>query len=200
MAEKEIIVYRSDLKQIQSKEEALAVVPVLDPKPLTVIPSKQLATVSPRRHYEQAYFAQARQPALPSPPTKLLLKGPKVTVPQDTKLLPAADNEKLVKVTTNRFRDVTCAKYTTSRVSLDGICAPPGQVKYVALRETGKRSVAPQIEREAKRPWMTMAMMEEKFNALNQTVEVMKISSKLRAVQSPTCRISGPMILRRSVG
>jgi hypothetical protein len=28
---------------------------------------------------------------------------------------------------------------------------------------------------------MTMAMMEEKFNALNQTVEVMKISSKLQA-------------------
>jgi hypothetical protein len=28
---------------------------------------------------------------------------------------------------------------------------------------------------------MTMLMMEEKFNALNQTVEVMKISSKLQA-------------------
>jgi hypothetical protein len=28
---------------------------------------------------------------------------------------------------------------------------------------------------------MTMAMMEEKFNALNQKVEVMKISSKLQA-------------------
>jgi hypothetical protein len=28
---------------------------------------------------------------------------------------------------------------------------------------------------------MTMAMMEEKFNALNQMVEVMKISSKLQA-------------------
>jgi hypothetical protein len=40
MARKEIIVYRSDLKQIQSKEEALAIVPMLDPKPLTVIPPK----------------------------------------------------------------------------------------------------------------------------------------------------------------
>jgi hypothetical protein len=81
MAEKEIVVYRSDLKQIQSKEEALAIIPVLDPKPLAVIPPKQLAAVPPHRHYEQAYFAQARQPALPSPPTKLLLKGLKVTVP-----------------------------------------------------------------------------------------------------------------------
>jgi hypothetical protein len=62
----------------------------------------------------------------------------------------------------------------------DGIRAPPGQVKYIAPREIGKRSAAPQIEREAKRPRMTMAMMEENFNALNQTVEVMNISSKLQ--------------------
>jgi hypothetical protein len=99
MAEKEIVIYKSDLKKIQSKEEALAIIPMLDPNPLTVIPLEQLATVPPRRHYEQAYFAQARQPALPSSPTKLLLKGPKVTVPQGTKLLPAVDNEKLIKVT-----------------------------------------------------------------------------------------------------
>jgi hypothetical protein len=143
MVEKEIVVYRSDLKQIQSKEEALAIIPMLDPKHLTVILSKQLATVPPRRHYEQTYFAQARQPALPSPPTKLLLKGLKVTVPQGTKLLPATDNEKLVKVTTNRFGDMTCAKYATSCVSLDGIRAPLDQVKYVAPRETVKRSAAP---------------------------------------------------------
>jgi hypothetical protein len=116
---------------------------MLDPKPLAIILPKQLAIVPPRRHYEQAYFAQARQPVLPSPPTKLLLKGPKVTIPQGTKLLPTADNEKLIKVTTNRFRDVTCAKYATFHVFLDGIRAPPGQVKYVAPRETGKRSAAP---------------------------------------------------------
>jgi hypothetical protein len=143
MAEKEIVIYRSDLKQIQSKEEALAIVLVLDPKPLAVIPPKQLVTVPPCRHYEQAYFAPARQPALQSPPTKLLLRGPKVAVPQGTKLLPTADNEKLVKVTTNRFGDVTCAKYATSRVSLDRIHAPPSQVKYVPPRETSMRSAAP---------------------------------------------------------
>jgi hypothetical protein len=80
MAGKEIVVYRSDLNQIRLKEEALAIVPVLDPKPLAVILLKQLAIVPPRRHYEQSYFAQARQPALPSPPTKLLLKDPKVAV------------------------------------------------------------------------------------------------------------------------
>jgi hypothetical protein len=181
MARKEIVVYRSDLKQIQSKEEALAIAPVRDPKPLTIIPLKQLGIVPPRHHYEQDYFAQACWPTLPSPPTKLLLKGPKVAIPQGTKLLPTVDNEKLIKVTTNRFRDVTCAKYASSRISLDGIHAPPGQVKYVAPRETSKRFAAPQIEREAKHPRMTMAMMEEKFNDLNQTIEVMKISSKVQA-------------------
>jgi hypothetical protein len=102
MVRKEIVVYRSDLKQIQSKEEALAIVPVLDPKPLTTIPPKQLVIVPPHRHYEQAYFAQARQPALPSPTTKLLLKGPKVAVPQGTKLLPSTihgyDGRDLCKV------------------------------------------------------------------------------------------------------
>jgi hypothetical protein len=116
---------------------------MLDPKPLVVILSKQLVIVPPHHHYEQAYFVQAHKPAPPSPPTKLLLKGLKVTIPQGTKLLPATDNEKLIKVTTNRFGDVTCAKYATSRVSLDGIRAPPGQVKYVAPRETSKRSATP---------------------------------------------------------
>jgi hypothetical protein len=109
---------------------------MLDPKP-------QLVTVPPCRHYEQAYFVEARQPALPSPPTKLLLKGLKVVVPQGTKLLPTANNEKFIKVTTNRFGDVTCAKYATSRISLGGIHAPSSQVKYVAPRETGKRSATP---------------------------------------------------------
>jgi hypothetical protein len=92
--------------------------------------------VPPSQNYEQAYYAQVRQPILPSPPTKMLLedapKGPKIAVPQGTKLLPSTDNEKLIKVKTNKFGDVTCVKYaTTSRVSLDGIRAPPGQVRFL---------------------------------------------------------------------
>jgi hypothetical protein len=64
---------------------------------------------------------------------KLLLKDTskdkKVTVPQVTKVLPPKDNERVVNVKTNKFEDVTCVKYaTTSCVSLDRICAPPGQV------------------------------------------------------------------------
>jgi hypothetical protein len=56
----------------------------------------------------------------------------KVAVPQGTKDLPLKDNERIVNVKTNKFGDVTYVKYdTTSRVSLDGICAPLGQVRFL---------------------------------------------------------------------
>jgi hypothetical protein len=56
-------------------------------------------------------------------------KDKKVTVPQGTKVPPPKDNERVVNVKTNKFGDVTYVKYaTTSRVSLDRIHAPLGQV------------------------------------------------------------------------
>jgi hypothetical protein len=152
MDRKEMIVFGTDLNKI-SKEEALAIVPVKkealaivpikkeamaitfvpDAKPFAVVPPKALATVPPTQSYEQAYHAQVRRPTLPSPLTKLLLKDApkdnKVAVLQGTKLLPPKDNERVVNVKTNKFRDVTCVKYaTTSHVSLDRIRAPPRQV------------------------------------------------------------------------
>jgi hypothetical protein len=152
MAGKEMIVFRIDLNMIPKEEalaifpikkEALAIVPIKkevmsitpvpDAKPFTVVLIKALATVPSTRSYEQAYYAQARRPTLPSPPMKLLLKDApkdkKVVVPQGTKVLPPKDNERVINVKTNKFEDVTCVKYaTTSRVSLDGIRAPPRQV------------------------------------------------------------------------
>jgi hypothetical protein len=83
--------------------------------------------VLPRRNYEQAYYAQVRQLTLPPPQDHLLLKdalkGPKITILKDVKLLPLRSNEKLVSVKNNKLREVTCVKYTiaTPRVSLDGI-------------------------------------------------------------------------------
>jgi hypothetical protein len=61
--------------------------------PLVVIPLKQVATVPPRRNYEQSYYAQVRQ-STPSPPQDRLLlkdalKGPKIVVSKDVKLLPS---------------------------------------------------------------------------------------------------------------
>jgi hypothetical protein len=123
MAGKDMIVFGTDLNKIL-KEEAMVITPVPDAKPLTIVPSKELAIVPPTRSYEQAYYAQVCQPTLSSSPTKLLLKDAlkdkKVVVPQGTKVLPPKDNERVINVKTNKFGDVTYVKYaTTSRVSLD---------------------------------------------------------------------------------
>jgi hypothetical protein len=125
--------------------------------------------VPPTQSYEQAYYAQVRWRTLPSPPTKLLLKDAlkdkKVVVPQGTKVLPPKDNERVVNVKTNKFEDVTCVKYaTTSRVSLDGIRTPLGQVRFLPPREAPKRfAPPPQFKREARRPKTTIVILEEKI-------------------------------------
>jgi hypothetical protein len=89
----------------------MAITPIPDAKPFIVVPPKALAIVPPTRSYEHAYYAQVRRPILPSPPTKLLLKDApkdkKVTVMQGTKVLPPKDNERVVNVKTNKFKDVT---------------------------------------------------------------------------------------------
>ena len=41
------------------------------------------------------------------------MKGPMIKVQKDIKLLPSRPNETLMSVKTNKFGDVTCAKYTT---------------------------------------------------------------------------------------
>jgi hypothetical protein len=92
---------------------------------------------------------------LPSPQDRLFLKdtpkGPKIAVPKDVKLLPPRSNEKLVGVKTNKLGEVTCVKYTTTtpQVSLDGIRAALGQVKFIMPRETSKRPTPP-LEQEEK--------------------------------------------------
>jgi hypothetical protein len=118
MAKKEIIPFEVDLNKLPPREDSLAIVLVEEPLPLAVIPPKQVATVPRRRNYEQAYYAQVRQPTLPPPQDCLLLKdapkGPKIVVPKDAKLLPLRSNEKLVGVKTNKLGEVTCVKYTTA--------------------------------------------------------------------------------------
>jgi hypothetical protein len=51
------------------------------------------------------------------------LKGPKIAIPKDVKLLPPRPNEMPVGVKTNKLGEISCVKYTiaTPRVSLDGI-------------------------------------------------------------------------------
>jgi hypothetical protein len=172
MAGKEIIPFGVDLNKLPPREDSLAIVPVEETLPLAVIPPKQVTIVLPRRNYEQAYYAQVHQPMLPPPQDRLLLKDapkrPKIVVPKDVKLLPPRSKEKLVGVKTNKLGEVTYVKYTTAtpQVSLDGIRAALGQVKFIPPRETPKR-LAPPLEREEKRSRMTIAMLETRIDRIS---------------------------------
>jgi hypothetical protein len=77
----------------------------------------------------------------------------------------------LVGVKTNKLGEISCVKYTkaTPRVSLDGIRATPGQVKFIPPRETPKRPTPP-LEREEKRPRTTIVMLETRIDHISQTV------------------------------
>jgi hypothetical protein len=173
MAKKEIIPFRVDLNKLPPREDSLATVPVEEPLPLPIIHLKQVAIVPLRRNYEQAFYAQVCQPTLPPPQDRLLLKnapkGPKIAISKDVKLLPPRSDEKLVSVKTNKLGEVTCVKYTTTtpRVSLDGIRAALGQVKFIPLRETPKRSALP-LEQEERHPRTTIAMLETRIDHISQ--------------------------------
>jgi hypothetical protein len=73
-------------------------------------------------------------------------------------------------VKTNKLGEVTCVKYTnaTPRVSLDGISTTPSEVKFIPPGEAPKRSTPSSLEREAKRPRMTIAMLEDRVESLKQ--------------------------------
>jgi hypothetical protein len=77
-----------------------------------------------------------------------------------------------MSVKTNKLWEVTCVKYTTAtpRVSLKGIRASRNQVKFILPREAPKRSAPAPLEREAKHPRTTKAMLETKVDTLTQAV------------------------------
>jgi hypothetical protein len=74
----------------------------------------------------------------------------------------------LVGVKTRKLGEVTYVKYTTTtpRVSLDGIRAALGQVKFISPREMPKRP-APPLEREEKCPRTTIAMLETRIDHIS---------------------------------
>ena len=119
MADKQIIPFGTNPRKPPPIDESLAIIPIGEPLPLAIVPPKHVALVPPRRSYEQSYYAQVHQPALPPSHECLLLKdkpqqmkGPMIKVQKDIKLLPSRPNETLMSVKTNKFGDVTCAKYT----------------------------------------------------------------------------------------
>ena len=142
MAEREIVPFGVDLNK--KPEEALA---------LSVVPTREIALVPSN----QSYFAQVVcRPVIAPPPPRLLLEdkpcqweplfgqldAPKpIKVPKEINLLPPKPNKTLTGVQTNKFGDVTCAKYklVTPRVTIDGVQATHEQVKVVLPKEKKKR-------------------------------------------------------------
>jgi len=67
----------------------------------------------------------------------------------------------LTGVKTNKFRDVTCAKYklVTPRTTIDRVWAMPEQIKVVPPKKKKRRASSTILENQEKRPWMTMALL-----------------------------------------
>jgi hypothetical protein len=67
---------------------------------------------------------------------------------------------------------------------LDGIRATPSQVKFIPPREAPKRSAPSSLEREAKRPRMTIAMLEDRVESLKQALAL--VTSTVRTMSMQT--------------
>jgi hypothetical protein len=123
MADKQIVPFGMDLNKPPLVNDSQAIIPILEPTPLTVVPPK------PRQwSYGQSYFAQVCQSTLPPLLERLFLKdalpkGPIVRLPQDVKLLPPKANEMLIGVKLDKLGQVIYAKYTTSTPcpTIDGV-------------------------------------------------------------------------------
>jgi hypothetical protein len=100
------------------------------------------------------------------------MKGPMIQVSKNVKLLPPRSNEMLMSLKTNKFGEVTCAKYTTAtpRVAFDSVRAAPGQIKIIPPKETTKRPAPAPLEKEEKRPRTTVAALEKRIDLLTQTI------------------------------
>jgi hypothetical protein len=74
-------------------------------------------------------------------------------VHKEINLLPPKLNETLTGVKTNKFGDVTYAKYksVTPRMTIDGVHAAPEQVKVVPPKEKKKRAPPVSQENDEKR-------------------------------------------------
>ena len=124
MAGREIVLFGFDLNK---KPDALA---------LSVVPPKEIAPV----RQSQSFFSQnVHRPVIAPSPPHLLLEGnprqqePQIDVPKLIKVtkeinfLPPKGHEVLTGVKTNKFGDVTCAKYksVTPRTTIGGVRAMP---------------------------------------------------------------------------
>ena len=87
-------------------------------------------------------------------------------------LLPPKGHEVLTRVKTNKFGDVTCAKYksVTPRTTIDGVRAMPDQIKVVPPKEKKRKAPSQAILEVEKHPRMTMALLEKKIEDLSDVI------------------------------
>ena len=95
---------------------------------------------------------------------------------KEINLLPPKGHEVLTGVKTNKFEDVTSAKYksVTPCTIIDGVRAMPDQIKVVPPKEKKRKAPSPPILEVEKHPRMTMALLEKKIEDLsdvNYTLE-----------------------------
>ena len=91
-----------------------------------------------------------------------------IQVQNNIKLLPPRPNEMLMSVKTNKFGEVSFAKYTMAmrRVVFDGVRAAPGQIRIIPPKETMKRPTPAPLVREEKRQRTTVAALEKRVDLL----------------------------------
>jgi hypothetical protein len=75
-----------------------------------------------------------------------------IKVSKTINIIPSRANETLTRVKTNKFGDVTCAKYksVTPRLSIDGVRTASEQVKVVSPKEKKKRAPPSILENDEK--------------------------------------------------
>ena len=130
----------------------------------------------------QSYFTQViRCPVMIAPPPPhLLLKDkphqpdapPPIKVMKEINLLPPRANEVLNKVKTNKFGDVTCAKYKsiTARTIIDGVCTMPDQIKVVPPKEKKRKVPSPPTPKAEKHLRMIVALLDKKIEDLSDVI------------------------------
>ena len=83
------------------------------------------------------------------------------------------DHEVLTGLKTNKFGDVTCAKYksVTPRTTIDGVQAMPEQIKVVP---PNRKATSPPILEVQKRPRTTIALLEKKIEDLSDVIYILE--------------------------
>ena len=91
---------------------------------------------------------------------------------KEINLLRLKGNEVLTGVKTNKFGDVTYAKYksVTPRTTIDGVRAMLDQIKVVPPKEKKRKAPSTLPENDEKCPRMTIALLEKKIEDLSDVI------------------------------